>query len=74
MYRKHSLTRFKDVVFADGTKFSWNIDGKAAGTPVGTRVGGAGNGFKEWSVFRDADKFMFTNGDKFNCSKIYIAA
>lgn len=54
---------------------TWNITGTAVTNStlsVGAQVGTASNGFENFVVFKDNDKFMFTNADGFQCSKIYF--
>jgi hypothetical protein len=63
----------KSVTFATGVRVTWNIHINAHKAKFQSSVGQATNGFHNWTVKRDDERFVFRNSDGFNCTSIYFA-
>ena len=65
-----------DATFHDtDVKFTWNIRGTLESNrnlSTGTNVGEAGNGFESRANFKDNGNYMFSNGDGYDCKKVYF--
>ncbi|EAQ90068.1 predicted protein [Chaetomium globosum CBS 148.51] len=59
--------------FSTGVYFSWNIQSDAQTKANYSKVGTGGNGFRDYTIYKDDQHHMYTDSDGHSCKSIYYA-